>query len=202
MVLMMLRCARLVSAAASSHSSCSYVGDLLPEELRLIRLRDMPMRSNELCVTMMPSHSPLAILRGQELAALAGEVLLAGDEQPGIGVELHELAAELLQQVIGHDVQRLLDEPRLLHLHAGGGHGEGLAGADGMGQERIAAAHDAPDGVFLVRPQRDVRIHAGKVEVGAIEEAQAEVVVGVVVEAHQAFRALGIGEEPGRESAP
>ena len=96
---------------------------------------------------------PLAAgdLGGQELAAVAGQVLLGGDQQLGVGVELHELAGELLQHVVGHDVHRLLDEPGLLHLHAGGGHGEGLAGADGVGEQRVAAAHAAPDGVLLVR---------------------------------------------------
>ena len=98
---------------------------------------------------------PLAAgdLGGEELAAVAGQVLLGGDQQLGVGVELHELAGELLQHVVGHDVHRLLDEPGLLHLHAGGGHREGLPGADRVGQQRVAAAHAAPDGVLLVRVQ-------------------------------------------------
>ena len=133
------------------------------------------------------------------LAALAREVFLAGDEQLGVGIELHELAGELLQQVVGHDVHRLLDEAGLLHLHAGGGHREGLAGADGVGEQRVAAAHAAPDGVLLMRPQLDRLVHAGEVEVRAVEEAGPEVVVGVVVEPHEPLGAVGIGEDPGAE---
>ena len=51
-------------------------------------------------------------LRGQELAALFREVFLAGDEQLGVGIELHELAPELLQHVIGHDIERFLESAR------------------------------------------------------------------------------------------
>ena len=163
----------------------------------------MPMRSKR--AVRDDDAVPLAAgdLGGQELAPLAREVLLAGDEQPGIGVELHELAGELLQHVIGHDVHRLLDEPGLLHLHAGGGHREGLAGADGMGEQRVAAAHAAPDGVLLVRVAGViVWFMPGKVEVRAVEEAQAEIVVGVVVEPHEPLGALGIGEDPGCGTAP
>ena len=45
---------------------------------------------------------------GQEFAAVAAQIFLGGDEQPGVGVELHELAGKLLQQVVGHDIHRLL----------------------------------------------------------------------------------------------
>ena len=144
---------------------------------------------------------PLAAgdLGGQELAAVPREVLLGGDQQLGVGVELHELAGELLQHVVGHDVHRLLDQAGLLHLHAGGGHREGLAGPDGVGQQRVAGAHAAPDGVLLVRPQRDRLVHAGEVEVRAVEQAGPQVVVGVVVEPHQPLGAFGVGEHPGAE---
>ena len=144
---------------------------------------------------------PLAAgdLGGQELAAVAGQIFLGGDQQPGIGVKLHELAGELLQQVVGDHVHRLLDEAGLLHLHAGGGHREGLAGADGVGQQRVAGTHAAPDGVVLVGPQLDSLVHAGEVEVRAVEQAGPQIVVGVVVKPHQPLGAFGIGEHPGAE---
>ena len=47
--------------------------------------------------------------------------------------------------------------------------------------------------------QPDGLVHAGEVEVRAVEEAGAEVVVGVVVEPHQPLGAFGIGEHPGAE---
>ena len=102
--------------------------------------------------------------------------------------------------MIGDDVHRLLDEAGLLHLHAGGGHREGLARADGVGQERVAGTHAAPHGVVLVRPQRDILIHAGEVEVRAVEKARPEVVVRVVVQPHEPLGAVRIGENPGAEA--
>ena len=83
-------------------------------------------------------------------SAVAGQVLLGRHQQLGVGVELHELAGELLQQVVGDDVHRFLDKPGLLHLHAGGGHRECLAGPDSLSEQRVARAHAAPDGIILV----------------------------------------------------
>ena len=77
-------------------------------------------------------------LGGQSLAPVLREVLLAGDEQLGVRVELQELAGELLEQVVGDDEQRLLDQPRLLHLHGGRGHLQRLPGPDDVGQQRVA----------------------------------------------------------------
>ena len=71
---------------------------------------------------------------GQHLAAVAAQVFLGGSQQLGIRVKLHELAGELLKQVVGHHVHRLLDETGFLHLHAGSGHRERLAGTHDMGQ--------------------------------------------------------------------
>ena len=46
-------------------------------------------------------------LGGQKLAPVARQILLGGNEQLGIGIELHEFAGELFQQVVGHHVHRL-----------------------------------------------------------------------------------------------
>ena len=198
---MMLRCAREVSAAALSHRSWSYAAICS----RRNRSWYAAGHADALEGAVGDDDAvPVAAgdLGGEELAALAGEILLAGDQQPGVGIELHELAPELLQHVIGHDIQRLVDQPGLLHLHAGGGHVVGLARADRMGQERIAAAHDAPDGVFLMRVEGDVRVHARKGQVRAVEAAQAEVVVGVVVERVRGARCARDRRRSRRGSAP
>ncbi len=70
-------------------------------------------------MTMMPSHSPLAILAVKNLRRSRPHFLLGGDEQPGIGVQLHELTGKLFQQVVGDHEHRLLGEAGLLHLHRG-----------------------------------------------------------------------------------
>ena len=137
--------------------------------------------------------------RGQELPAVAGKVLLASNQKPCVGIQLHELAAKLLQHVIGDDIEGFGKESGLLHLHACCGHFVGFASANRMGQERVAATHNAPDSGFLVGGKRDRLAHAGKGEVGAVKGTKAQVVVGIVIQSDEAFGAVGIGEEPALE---
>ncbi len=73
----------------------------------------------------------------QQLTFFLAEVLLGGDQQPGVGIELHELAGKLLQQMVGHDVDRLLDEAGLLHFHPRCSHRERLAGHAEIGMTGI-----------------------------------------------------------------
>ena len=46
----------------------------------------------------------------------------------------------------------------------------------------------------------DGLVHAGEVEVRAVEQAGTQIVVGVVVEPHEPLGAFGIGEHPGAET--
>ncbi len=139
-------------------------------------------------------------LGSEHLAAVAGQIFLRGDEQLGVGIKVHELAGELLKQVVRDHVHRLFDEAGLLHLHAGGRHRERLTGADNVSQQRIARTHAAPDRIILMRSQADVLVHAGIVEVPAVEQAGPQVVVRVVIEPHESLGALRVGEDPGPES--
>ena len=145
---------------------------------------------------MMPSQVPLAIFAVRSLRRSRVKSSLPAMRSLALGYELHELAAKLFQHVIGHDIEGFGDEPGLLHLHARCGHFVGLASANRVGEQGVAAAHDAPDGGFLVGLECDRLAHAGKGEVRAVKGAQAQVVVGVVVEPDEAFGAVGIGEEP------
>ena len=55
----------------------------------------------------------------QKLAAVARQVFLAGLQQLGVEIKLHELARELLQQVIRNDVHRPFDQPAQLAIYLG-----------------------------------------------------------------------------------
>ena len=55
---------------------------------------------------------------------------------------------------------------------------------------------------FWCGSQRDRLVHAGEVEVRAVEQPGPQVVVGVVVEPHQPLGAVGVGEDPGLGTAP
>ena len=102
MVLMMLRLAARAVARALSHEQLVVFLDLLAQELLLV----VPRHADPLEAAVGDDDAvPVAAgdLGGQELAAVLGEVLLGGDQQLGVGVELHELAGELLEHVVGHD---------------------------------------------------------------------------------------------------
>jgi hypothetical protein len=169
--------------------------DLLKQEFLLIVARHSDSFKRRMC-----NNDAVPLTAGdlgrQELAAVAAQILLASDEELGVRVKLHELAGELLQQVVRHHVHRLLPQAGLLQFHAGRGHRERLAGADNVGQQRIAGTHASPNRVVLVGPEPDILVHAREVEVRAIEQPRPQIVVGVVVDADQTLCSLWIGEHP------
>jgi hypothetical protein len=66
---------------------------------------------------------------------LAGEVLGASGQHPGLRVGLQPLAGELLEHVIGHHHRGLGHQAQTAHLHAADDHLQGLAGPDLVGQQ-------------------------------------------------------------------
>ena len=93
------------------------------------------------------SQSPVAPGRRVLAASPGGEV--SGDEHPGLGVELEQLAGELFEHVVGDHVGGPVDQAEAAHLHAGHDHGGGLAGPDGVGEQE-RPAHDPGDRGALV----------------------------------------------------
>jgi hypothetical protein len=108
--------------------------------------------------------------RGHErLAPLGREVLVVRHHDVGERVELHELVGELLEHVVGHHVDRLLDEAQALLLHAPGDHLDRLAGADRVREVGVAGLDLAPDGAQLVRVQLEAQADARQRQVRAVE---------------------------------
>jgi hypothetical protein len=60
------------------------------------------------------------------LAVAGRKVVLPGDEEPRLRIQLQELRAPLFDQMIRHDEHRLLGKPQAAQFHRGGGHGPGL----------------------------------------------------------------------------
>ena len=71
-----------------------------------------------------------------------------------------------------------------------------------MGQQRVAAVQHMGDGVFLVFPQGDGRVHAAKNNVAAIIFAGAGGVHFLVVLAHQRLPPLRVPPNPVLERLP
>jgi hypothetical protein len=52
----------------------------------------------------------------------------------------------------------------------------------------------------LVGPRIDILVHAGEIEMRAVEQPWAQIIVGVVLQADQTLPAFGIGEDPGAKA--
>ena len=126
------------------------------------------------------------------------------DEQPGLRIELEELRAPLLDEMIGHHEHRFFRQTKAAHFHSGGGHGPGLARSHDVRQQRAAALHDPPHRIFLMAGQVSVAqifaIHAGQLQMRAVEGAQAQIVEAVVIFAGEPRRPRAVFPYPLPES--
>ena len=130
---------------------------------------------------MTASQSPVA-QRATNCAPPAGlEVFALGDQDPGLRVELEELAAELLEHVVGHDDGGLADQAEAAQLHRAHDHLGGLAGADLVEQADGGLVDDAGDGGDLVRAGLEAQRQAGQGQLGVVVGAQHDVVEPPVV---------------------
>ncbi len=120
----------------------------------------------------------------ESLAALGREVLIVRHHDVRQRVQLHELVGELLEHVVRHRVDGLVDEPQALLLHAASDHLDGLAGAHRMREVGVAGLHLAPDGALLVRVQAEAQAHARQRHVRTVEATRCDVVEPLVVKLH------------------
>ena len=134
--------------------------------------------------------------RQEPLALVLGKVRLVGNENAGIGIESEKLARSLRQTMAGNDQHGLSDQPEAALFHDGGGHGHGLAGADGMGKIGGAARDDAPDATLLVRIEGERRAGAWKLQMVAIEGARRDIVEAVVVDPRQPVSPIWVSPDP------
>ena len=102
------------------------------------------------------------------LAVLCFKILFRGHQHIGGRIELQELAGPLLRQVVWHHKEGLLAQAQPLGLHGRCHHLEGLTRTHHMGQQRIAAIENVGDGVHLMLPQSNLRIHAAEIDMAAI----------------------------------
>ena len=134
---------------------------------------------------------------GAELLAVGRlEVLLGRDQEVGRGIESQKLRRPLLGQMVGDDKHTLLAQPQALALHGRRHHFKGLACPHFVGKQSIAAIEDVGNGVLLVFPQLDLRVHAAKDDVAAVIFPGSCGIKLLVVLGHQALPAAGLLPEP------
>ena len=69
-----------------------------------------------------------------------------------------------------------------LFFHCGGNHFVSFTRANHMGQQGVVAVQDVGNGIALVRPQRDFRVHAEKLNVTSIIFARANTIKFFIVQ--------------------
>lgn len=65
-----------------------------------------------------------------------------------------------------------------------------------MGQQRVAAVQYMGDGVHLMLPQGDLRVHPHKAEMAAIVLPRTDGIEGVVIDAAQPFASVDVLPQP------
>ena len=112
---------------------------------------------------------------GTEFFTVSGfKILFGRDEDVRGGIKPQKFRRPLFCQMVRHDEHGFLAKPQPLGFHDGGDHFKGLARADLVRQQRIAAVEYVCNRVFLVFAQRDLRVHAGKADMAAIILARAD----------------------------
>ena len=131
---------------------------------------------------MTASQSPVA-QRAVNWRRRSGlEVFALGDQDFGLGVELEELAAELLQHVVGDHDAGLADQLEAAQFHRAHGHLGGFPGADLVEQPDRGLVDDPGDGGDLVRAGLEAQRQAGQRQRRVVVGAQDDVVEQPVVD--------------------
>ena len=134
--------------------------------------------------------------RTEFLAVLRFKILFGRHKDIGRGIELEPFRRPLLGDVVGNDDQRLGAQPQPLAFHCRRHHLIGLAGAHLMGKKGVSAVHDVRDGVDLVLPQGNLRVHTRKADMAPVILAGTDGVERLVVNAAQALTAVKIFPYP------
>ena len=134
---------------------------------------------------------------GAEFFAVGGlKVLAPCHQQLGIRVEVQKLRSPLLRQVIGHNKQRFLAQPQPFCFHSGCRHFVGLASPHFVCKQRITAIKHMSNGVALVFPEGDLRVHAHEFDVTSIVFTGASRVKQLVILFYQSNAPLWVLPDP------
>ena len=138
---------------------------------------------------------------GAEFFAVGSFKVLAPCHQEfGVRIEVQKLRCPLLRQMVGHHKKTFLAQSQPFCFHSGCRHFVGFACANFVCKQRITAIKHMSNGVALVFPESDLRVHADEMDVGAIVFTGAGGVKQLVVLLHQRNAPLGVLPDPVRKS--
>lgn len=174
---------------------CHYIVDLL------LQVHFLPFIGKRYLFKLtVPDHDNVKVAgsnAGAELFAVClFKIRFARYQNFRVGVEQQRLGRHLLGQMVGHYDQRFIAKTQALFLHGAGDHLERLASAHLVCQQYVVAVQHVGNGVALVWPQRNFRIHAGKAQIAAVILPRADAVEFAVVQAYQCLPTLRLLENP------
>ena len=98
--------------------------------------------------------------------------------------------------MVGYYDQGFVAKPQTLLLHGAGDHLERFPSPHLVCQQYVVAVQRMGNGVALVWPQRNFRVHAGKAQIAAVIFPRANAVEFAVVQAYQRLPPLWLFENP------
>ena len=117
-----------------------------------------------------------------------------------VRVEVQELRSPLLCQMVGHHKEGFLAQPQPFCFHGRCRHFVGLARTNFVCKQRVTAIKHMGDGISLVFPEGDLRVHADKMDVASVILTGAGRVEQFVVLLHQCNAPLRVLPDPVGES--
>ena len=148
----------------------------------------------------VPDHDNIKIAgsnTGTELFAIGFfKICFARHQNFRVGIEQQRLGRHLFGQMVGYYNQRFIAKTQTFFLHRAGDHLERLPSPNLMCQQYVVAVQHVGNGVALMGPQRNFRVHAGKTQVAAVVFPRADAVEFAVVQAYQRLPPLRLLENP------
>ena len=148
----------------------------------------------------VPDHDYVEVAgsnAGAELFAVClFEIRLARYQNFRVGIEQQRLGGHLFGQMVGHNNQGFAAKTQTFFLHGTGDHLERFPSPHLVCQQYVVAVQRMGNGVALVWPQRNFRVHAGKTQVAAVIFPRADAVEFAVVQAYQRLPPLRLLENP------
>ena len=174
---------------------CHYIVDLL------LQVHFLPFIGKRYLFKLaVPDHNDVKIAgsnAGAELFAIGlFKIRFARYQNFCVGIEQQRLGCHLFGQMVGYHNQGFVAKTQTFFLHSAGDHLERFPSPHLVCQQYVVAVQRMGNGVALVGPQCDFRVHAGKTQVAAVVLTRANAVEFAVVQAYQRLPPLRLLENP------
>ena len=192
------------AVAACELGILNAIGDFLN---LLVKELFLPLRADGDTLKLTVADDNSVIVAGGDtgaefLAVVGFKVLLGSDKDIGRRVEPQKFGRPLFRQMVWHDKNGFLAQSQSLRFHRRGYHFKGFSRADLVCQQRIPAVQHMGDGVFLMLPEGDFRVHPRENDVAAVILAGTSAVHFLVVLPYQRFAPLRVFPNPVLERIP